>query len=96
MTESHDLRERGSCRSEDETVWDVAEEDPEEGEGDDEMQDLLEAMRNLTEVYSALAATNKLCNEIIPKGDEKAPLEPSATVTTKSSTGTIASCLVAI
>lgn len=55
------------------------------------MQDLLEAMRNLTEVYSTLAATGKLCGEINPEGDGKASLGPHATVTTKPPTGTIAS-----
>lgn len=78
------MKERGFCRNRNEHVGDDAEE-PE----DDEMQDLLEAMRNLTEVYSTLAATNRLCSERIPEFDEKVPLGPFTTVSTISSTGTI-------
>lgn len=53
------------------------------------MQDLLEAMRNLTEVYSTLAAANRLCGEIKPEDDVGASLEPhTTTLTTTPPTGT--------
>lgn len=73
------MRERGFCRNRGETVGDDSKE-PE----DDEMQNLLEAMRNLTEVYSTLAATNRLCSERIPEINGL----PFTTITTISSTGT--------
>lgn len=84
-TEPHDIGERGSCRNGDGTIGDVAEEVAEGGGGgevDDEMQDLLEAMRNLTEVYSTLAAANRLCGGIKPENDGRASLGPHTTTLT--------------
>ncbi|KAG0694454.1 hypothetical protein GWK47_027234 [Chionoecetes opilio] len=86
--DTHRLNEKESC-GDDGTDGDDAVEDVEEG-AEDDIQDLLEAMRNLTQVYSILAASNRQCGRTYAARPGEASPEPRTTTTTPP-TGTITS-----
>ena len=86
-TDTHRTREKESCDGNgNETGGAVVVENIEEREGDEDMQNLLEAMRNLTHVYSILADSNRLCGRTNLETEEEASSEPHTTTTTTTTT----------